>query len=60
MSIRDNGSGIPEGKDIEKSNSLGMMLIEKFTEQIDSKMEIESSKEGTAFNFKIPVAAVQA
>lgn len=58
--IQDNGSGIPEGKDIKNSNSLGMMLIEKFTEQIESEMKIESNSEGTSFIFKIPLAAVKA
>ena len=60
LAISDNGSGMPKNYDIKNSNSLGMMLIEKFTEQIDSEMDIESNNKGTTFTFKIPVAAVKA
>ncbi len=58
LTISDNGCGIPEGIDIKKSNSLGMILIESFTEQMNGTLDIESNGNGTTYNFRIPLKAI--
>lgn len=54
LHIRDNGSGIPEDKNLDKSSSLGMTLIQNFTNQLHATMKIESDSTGTIFEFRIP------
>lgn len=58
LSITDNGCGIPEDIDIKKSNSLGMILVESFTEQMNGSLEIETNENGTKYNFQIPLKAI--
>jgi len=58
LSITDNGCGIPEDIDIKKSNSLGMILVESFTEQMNGSLEIETNEDGTKYNFQIPLKAI--
>jgi PAS domain S-box-containing protein len=41
--IADNGIGLPEGFDLESSDSLGIQLINALTDQIDGKLNIENS-----------------
>ena len=50
LTIGDNGIGIPNNIKIEKTNSLGMELLNNLTKQIDAKLTLLPQK-GT--NFKI-------
>ena len=43
LMIADNGVGLPAGFTLEKSDSLGISLIQALTEQIDGKLSMESS-----------------
>lgn len=52
--ISDDGHGIPEDFDISTSNSLGMMLIETFKNQLDARLDI-SNTVGTRFSFTFPI-----
>lgn len=49
LSVRDNGKGLPEGFDIERTDSLGMKIVQSLTTQLQGKLEIISGKEGTEF-----------
>jgi len=58
LNISDNGSGIPEDLDLKKSNSLGMTLVNSFTDQLKAKMTINSNSHGTRFEFSIPLESI--
>lgn len=58
MKISDNGSGIPEDIDLKKSNSLGMTLVNNFTDQLRADMTIHSNSNGTRFEFTIPLKSI--
>ncbi len=55
LEVSDDGMGIPEEFEIEKSDSLGMMLINSLTYQIGGELKLERSP-GTTYhiNFKDP------
>ncbi len=59
LTITDNGIGIPENVDFSKSNSLGMMLVNSFTQQLKAKMKLDSSENGTRFTFTIPLTSIE-
>jgi len=48
ISIRDNGVGLPHDLDVQKTNTLGMQLINGLIMQLDGKLEIKSNN-GTEF-----------
>lgn len=48
LTIADNGTGFDK-KDISKSTSLGMMIIENLTEQLEGSLEIDSTNQGTKY-----------
>jgi len=52
MIIRDNGVGLPKDFEIEKSDSLGMKLINSIVNQLNGNIEIKSEK-GTEFKIVI-------
>ncbi len=52
--IADNGDGIPDDFDIQKSSSLGMMLIDTFKDQLGAELEVDTDK-GTRFTFSFAV-----
>lgn len=58
LSISDDGSGLNESKKESERESLGMMLIKNFTEQLKADLSIESDQNGTAFHFKIPLVSM--
>ncbi|MDR9365649.1 MAG: histidine kinase dimerization/phosphoacceptor domain -containing protein [Balneolaceae bacterium] len=58
LNISDNGSGIPEDLDLKKSNSLGMTLVNSFTDQLKANMTINSNSHGTRFEFSIPLESI--
>jgi PAS domain S-box-containing protein len=47
--LRDNGIGIPKNIDRSNHKSLGMMLINTLTKQINGELYIESSDKGSEF-----------
>jgi PAS domain S-box-containing protein len=46
--IRDNGIGLPENLDFNQLDSLGLLLVQNLTEQIDGDLKI-NGKNGTEF-----------
>ena len=53
LTYKDNGPGLPEGKDLAKSGSLGMQLVLDLTSQLNGTLEI-SNREGARFSFLFP------
>lgn len=53
--VRDNGAGLPQDFDIEKTNSLGFKLVKSFVRKIAGKLEINSDK-GTYICMWLPQA----
>jgi PAS domain S-box-containing protein len=54
MIIKDNGKGLPPGFDYKHTESLGLQLVCLLTEQIQGKLEVESSDNGTIFSIIFP------
>ena len=50
----DNGVGLPEDTDERTNNSMGLRLINRLVNQLQSKLNVEKAKEGVRFwfNFK--------
>jgi two-component sensor histidine kinase/PAS domain-containing protein len=51
--MSDNGIGLPEDLDVEKTETLGMRLISNLVRQIDGRLELKMIK-GTEFRIKFP------
>ncbi len=51
VDIADDGAGLPEGVDLDRSKTLGMTLINSLVQQLEGDLEI-SSDEGTRFLFE--------
>jgi PAS domain S-box-containing protein len=51
MTVRDDGVGIPQGYNIETTNSLGMLIVNSLTKQLEGSIEIDRSK-GTIVRIK--------
>ena len=51
LEVSDDGLGIPDDFDIEKSDSLGMLLVKSLTSQIQGELKIKSVN-GTSFTIK--------
>ncbi|WP_234567053.1 histidine kinase dimerization/phosphoacceptor domain -containing protein [Rhodohalobacter sp. 614A] len=59
MDISDNGSGLPKDVDLRRSNSLGMTLVNNFSDQLKAELKIGSNnKNGTRFEFSIPLHSI--
>ena len=43
LSIADNGKGLPDGKDFETADTLGIQLVNVLSDQIDGKVTVENS-----------------
>ncbi|MDX1639336.1 MAG: histidine kinase dimerization/phosphoacceptor domain -containing protein [Balneolaceae bacterium] len=52
--VSDNGRGLPENFREKMQSSLGLMLVETFTDQLDAEMEVQN-RDGARFAFDIPV-----
>ncbi len=48
LSVRDNGSGLPDGFDITTSDSMGMVLLRELTNQIHGSLSV-NCVDGTEF-----------
>ncbi len=56
LNLMDDGIGLDEGFNIEKSQSLGLQLVSTLLEQIDAKYTLKSNKnEGTKFNISFQI-----
>ncbi len=53
LTVSDNGAGFPEEFVLEKSNSLGMLLINTLVVQLDGEIKLDK-KNGTSFNIVFP------
>lgn len=49
--VADTGRGFPEDLNFKKTNSLGMRLVNTLTDQVDGKIELNSTR-GTCFTIK--------
>jgi PAS domain S-box-containing protein len=49
LSVRDNGVGIPEGFDLNKTRTLGAQIINSLAAQLDGTVEVVSLEPGTDF-----------
>ena len=49
LTVRNNGVGLPQGFDLEKSKSLGLKLVRDLTKQLEGQVEVDTGK-GTAFH----------
>ncbi|MGI0118980.1 PAS domain S-box protein [Zooshikella sp. RANM57] len=56
LSVTDDGIGIPESFDIEASSSLGLLLIQHLSEQLNGNLVINRAKP-TRFELTFPVDA---
>jgi two-component sensor histidine kinase len=48
LKLSDSGIGLPENMDFEKSETLGMQLIQALTSQLDGELRVSREK-GTTF-----------
>jgi PAS domain S-box-containing protein len=51
LSIKDNGTGFPEGFDVENTETLGLRLVRMLTRQLDGSLTIDSQC-GTCYDIK--------
>ena len=54
LMVRDNGKGMPAEQNQEENESLGMMLIESLTQQIDGTYEF-ANNDGVSFVLRFPI-----
>jgi len=52
--VSDNGSGMPEGFDVGRSKSLGMVLVQRLTQSLQGQLAIRSGKDGTEITISLP------
>lgn len=58
LSVEDDGTGLPESFELAKLESLGMLLVQQLTLQLEGELDIESGK-GTTFRITFPEPAHQ-
>jgi two-component sensor histidine kinase len=56
LRIWDNGRGLPEGFDLQQSNSLGLRLVRILAQRLKAEIRVETY-EGAAFTLTFPSAA---
>jgi len=56
LTVADNGAGLPEGFDAGRTESLGMLLVNALTDQLDGTLEWSTGK-GTEWKMTFPVRA---
>jgi len=54
LTVADNGAGLPEGFEADKTESLGMLLVNALTDQLDGSLEW-STGEGTEWKMTFPI-----
>jgi two-component sensor histidine kinase len=55
VSVRDEGNGLPDGFDIERSRGFGMTIIRAFLQQSGAKLVVRHLKPGAEFLINIPL-----
>ena len=59
--VKDNGTGVDEGIDLSKADSLGIQLVTLLTRQMNGTLDIKSSKgTGTSFDITFEEAVYKA
>jgi PAS domain S-box-containing protein len=53
MVVADNGTGLPAGVDLFKSDSFGFKIVRLLIEQIDGKIKVQNSN-GTVYEITLP------
>lgn len=59
ISVRDEGSGLPEDFDPNKSRGLGMRIVKAFANQLNTKLKFTRLSPGSEFTLLFPVDIVQ-
>lgn len=59
LSVSDNGAGIENIAELQKSKSLGLKLIRSLTAQLKGKLDIQSSETGSCFSIDIPASSLK-
>lgn len=54
ISVRDEGTGLPEGFDLARPKGLGMRIVTAFVAQLNGTIEIRHHKPGTEFVVILP------
>ncbi len=56
LSIHDNGTGLPEGFDPDRNESLGLLLVTNLANQLSGRFDIYNEDDGTTavVEFKLP------
>lgn len=54
FTYKDNGSGFPEGLELERLDSLGLMLIDSLVEQLDGTVEFYNDG-GAVYSITVPM-----
>jgi two-component sensor histidine kinase len=57
VSVRDEGVGLPAGFDPKKRRGLGMRIINAFSQQLGTQLDIRAGNPGTEFVLVVPVEA---
>jgi PAS domain S-box-containing protein len=55
ISIQDDGTGIPENVDPDRTSSLGLKLIRNLVQQVRGTLAIESTSQGTQVTIHFPL-----
>lgn len=58
LSVEDDGNGLPENFELAKLESLGMLLVQQLTLQLEGELDIDSDH-GTTFRITFPEPAHQ-
>jgi PAS domain S-box-containing protein len=55
LRVWDNGRGLPDGLDVQRSNSLGLRLVRILAQRLEATIRVDSH-EGAAFTLAFPAA----
>ena len=55
ISVRDEGNGLPDGFDVEKTSGLGMTIIRAFLQQSGATLAVNRLRPGTEFLVEVPL-----
>lgn len=57
VAVSDQGVGLPEGFDPERSAGLGMQIVNRLMQQIEARLRVERTNPGTRFTIVLPSGA---
>lgn len=58
LAVSDDGVGLPEGFDAEKSGSLGFRVIRSLAAEIGGELQMQSTHLGLTFRIALPAGAM--